>query len=159
MHQLEKTANRLLRRNYAEGAELASEAKEKQTEEAEKKLAARERLEQTSREIKTTKNQIQNIIANMQQVVKAVQAIRAQLGVSDAGNIPSVERDEVAVAALRKKLNGLYGEIKDLQGALLLEERKSIQEEHTDWPAEAISQEAERRVQAILHQLGVIYGE
>lgn len=147
--------NQERRRNTAEGAELNAEAKEKQAEEAEKKMAAKERLEQTSREIKTTKNQIQNIVANMQQVVKAVAAIRAQLQLAASDDIPSVERDQKRLDALRHKLDGLFGEIKDLKAALLAEERKAVQEEAPDASAETITEEAERRVAAIIEKLEI----
>ncbi len=141
------------RRNYAEGRELNTEAKEKQVEEAEKKMAAKERLEATSKEIKSTKNQIQNIVANMQQVVKAVAAIRAQLQIAQNNDIPSVQRDQKTLAGLQKKLAGLFGEIKDLRVALVAEERKAVQAEAPDLPADGIKREAERRVAAILKQL------
>ncbi len=143
------------RRNTTEGVELNAEAKEKQVEKAEKKMAAKERLEATSKEIKTTKNQIQNIVANMSQVVKAVAAIRAQLKLAQYGVIPSVERDKKTLEALQKKLDGLFGEIKDLQAALLAEEQKAVQEEYPDWSVVAILEEAGRRVEEILNKLDI----
>lgn len=143
------------RLNRAESAEVAVESKEKQVEEAEKKLAAKERLEMTSREIKTTKNQIQNIVANMQQVVKAVAAIRAQLQLSQGGSIPSVQQDEKILQVLRSKLDALYGEIGDLKNALLAEEKKNVQEESPELAAEDVVREADRRVHEILEKLGV----
>ncbi len=149
MNPFEQQAEQVRRRNAAESRELAMEAKEKQLEEAEKKMAAKERLEVTSKEIKSTKNQIQNIVANMQQVVKAVAAIRAQLGLSSSGAIPTVARDEKVLEALRKKLDTLYGEIHDLKGALLTEERKAVLEEMPDIKEAALEREAERRVAAI----------
>ncbi|MBI2443660.1 MAG: hypothetical protein HYV42_00240 [Candidatus Magasanikbacteria bacterium] len=155
MYQPETTADRLPRRHYAEATELSAEAKEKQAEKTDKKFAARERMEQTSREIKNTKNLIQNIIANMQQVVAAVAAIRAQLGLSSGGAVPSVAGDEERLAQLRRKLDGLHSELRDLEQALLAEERRGIQEENPDWSAEQISQEANRRVQAIVQELGI----
>lgn len=144
-----------LYRNHTEGAETSAETKEKQTEAAEKKMAARERIEQTSKEIKTTKNQIQNIVANMQQVIQAVQAIRAQLQLSSDGDIPSVQQDQKTLVGLRNKLDTLYGEIGDLKIALLVEERKSVQEDNGNWSAGEIQQEADRRVREILEKLGV----
>ncbi len=155
MNEFEKNQDNLRRRNTAEGAEWNMEAKEKQVEEAEKKMAAKERFEATSKEIKNTKQQIQNIVANMQQVVKAVAAIRAQLQLAQDGDIPSVERDKKTLEALQKKLDGLFGEIKDLQAALLAEEQKAVQEEFSDWSAQAILEEAGRRVKEILKRLEV----
>lgn len=93
----------------------------------------------------------------MQQVIKAVAAIRAQLQLAqnDDDDIPSVERDKKTLEALKKKLDNLFGEIKDLQGALLAEEQKAVQEEFPEWTAEAIAEEARTRVNSILKELGV----
>lgn len=153
MNTFEKDTGR--RRNYAEGVELAAESKEKGTEEAEKKMAARERVEVVSREVKTTKQQIQNIMGNMQAVVKAVAAIRAQLQLAQGGSIPSAEQDKRSLAALKKKLTSLYGELNDLRGALLAEQRKNIQEENPDWSAEEIEKAAKKQVEELWKQLGL----
>ncbi len=155
MSEIERSQDTLRRRNAAESVELAREQKEKQVEAAEKKLAAKERIEVTSKEIKTTKNQIQNIVANMSQVVKAVAAIRAQLGLSAGGAIPSVAQDEKALAALRTKLEGLIGEIAGLQVALLAEEVKNVKEENPNWSVQAIDEEANKRVEDILKKLDI----
>lgn len=155
MNEFEKSQDRFRRKNTAEGAELNAEAKEKQAEEAEKKMAAKERLEVTSKEIKNTKQQIQNIVANMQQVVKAVAAIRAQLNVVQNDDIPSVARDQKTLEGLRKKLDGLYGQIDDLRGALLMEETKAVQEEFPNMAADEVEEEARRRTVAMLKELGV----
>ncbi len=148
-----ESKNELRRKNLAESAEISVEAKEKQIEEAEKKLAAKERVEIVSKEVKTTKNQIQNIVANMQQVVKAVAAIRAQLQIKNDDDIPSVKQDEKILESLKKKLDGLYGEINDLKGALLAEEIKSVGEDNPDLSFEEIEKEAERRVEKILENI------
>lgn len=153
MNEFERLNEERRRRNTAEGVELNVEAKEKQVEEAEKKMAAKERLEATSKEIKNTKQQIQNIVANMQQVVKAVVAIRAQLQIAQNDDIPSVQRDQKWLETLRHKLDGLFGEIKDLRVALLAEERKAVQEEMPNAAAETITAEAERRVADIIKKL------
>lgn len=145
MNTFEKDTSR--RRNLAEGAELAMENKEKGREEAEKKMAARERVEMVSREVKNAKQQIQNIMGNMQAVVKAVAAIRAQLQLAQGGDIPSAKQDQKALGALKKKLSGLYGELNDLRVALLVEQRKSAQEENPDWPAEQIEMAAKKQVE------------
>jgi len=155
MNQFEQQRDELRRRNTAKGRELNREQKEKQAEEAEKKMAAKERLEATSKEIKTTKNQIQNIVANMQQVVKAVAAIRAQLQVAQNDDIPSVQRDKKVLEGLQKKLERLYGEIKDLKVALEAEEQKAVQEEFAEWGAEEIAEEAQRRVEGIMKKLEI----
>lgn len=143
------------RANSREGRELSAEQKEKAVEQAEKKLAAKERAEVVSKEIKTTKNQIQHIVANMSQVIKAVAAIRAQLGVTTTGGIPSVDRDEKILEELKKKLAGLMGEIKDLKVALLAEEIKSVKEELPDWNDAAVFAEAEQRANRILEILDI----
>lgn len=146
----------MARRRNQEAPEANAEKKENQAEEAEKKLAARERIEQTSKEIKNTKQQIQNIVANMTAVVKAVAAIRAQLQIAqNDDDIPSVARDKKVLDALRKKLDGLIGEIKDLRVALLAEEAKAVREEHPDWRAEAIAEDSGQRVAEILRRLGL----
>lgn len=156
MNEFEKNRGEARRRNYAESAELGAEAKERQLEEAEKKMAARERIETVSREVRNTKQQIQNITANIQQVVKAVAAIRAQFSLlQNDDNIPSVQRDQKTIAVLRKKLDRLFGEMKDLQAALLAEEEKGVAEEHPDWDGEAAQAEARDRTEKILKELGM----
>lgn len=154
MNPLEQQAENIRRRHAAESRELAMEAKEKQMEEAEKKMAAKERIEMTSKEIKTTKSQIQNIVANMAQVVKAVAAIRAQLGLGTSDDdIPSVKQDSKAVEALKKKLESLYGEIGDLKVALFTEEEKAVREDGV--AEEYVEAETRRRVSAMLKKLGI----
>lgn len=153
MNTFEKDTNR--RKNYTEGAELAMESKEKGQEEAEKKMAARERVEAVSREVKNTKQQIQNIMGNMQQVVKAVAAIRAQLQLAQDGGIPSAKQDQRSLEALKKKLAGLYGELEDSRGALLVEQRKNVQEENPDWSADQIDATANKQVEELWAKLGL----
>lgn len=155
MNSLEKNNDAVRRKNYAEGAELSAESKEKGQEEAEKKMAARERVEVVSKEVKSTKQQIQNIMGNMQTVVKAVAAIRAQLQLAQNDNIPSVKQDQKTLEALKKKLAGLRGELKDLRGALLVEERKSAQEQNPDWSAEQIDATANKQVEGLWAELGL----
>lgn len=156
MNPFEQQQSETRRRRSQEAAEIQAEQKEKQAEEQEKKMAARERIEQTSREVKTTKQQIQNIVANMQAVIKAVAAIRAQLQMAPSDDdIPSVERDKKVLENLRRKLDGLLGEIKDLRVALLAEEAKAAQAEHQTWSAEEITKEAGQRVAEILRRLGL----
>jgi len=154
--EFESSQDRLRRRNMAESSEIGLESKETKEDKEAKKMAARERAEIVSREVKTTKQQIQNIVANMAAVVKAVAAIRAQLKMSDEDkDIPSVKQDAKILAALKKKLDGLYGEIKDLKAALLIEERRDVEAEHGDWSAEEIAREAERRAEEILIKLDI----
>jgi len=156
MNSFEQQNEAMRRKNAAEGRELSMEAKEKQVEQAEKKLAAKERIEVTSKEIKITKNQIQNIVANMAQVVKAVAAIRAQLGlVANDDDIPSVQQDQKIVEGLRKKLDTLFGEIGDLKVALAAEEEKAVREEFPDWTQEYVVEEVRKRVQRIVSELGL----
>ncbi|OGH69135.1 MAG: hypothetical protein A2754_02535 [Candidatus Magasanikbacteria bacterium RIFCSPHIGHO2_01_FULL_47_8] len=152
--EFEKIQEERRRRRSLESAELNAEAKEKKEDEEAKKMAARERVEVVSREVKNTKQQIQNIIANMQQVVAAVAAIRVQLKLQDAA-IPSVAADEKSLVKLQKKLTSLTSEIEDLRKALLLEERRAVAEDHEDWTAEAIVEEAEKRVVEVLKKLGL----
>ena len=110
--------------NAAEGRESGAEtAKEDKEKEELKKAAARERAERTSREIQSTRKRMQNIMANMQQVIKAVQAIRQQLDLTEPDeNIPSVARDRRTLESLQKKLNSLSGQLNNLRAALLQEE-------------------------------------
>lgn len=155
MNQLEQPSTYERRRNATESAETNAEAKEKQVEEAEKKLAAKERAEVVGKEVKSTKQQIQHILANMQQVVLAVAAIRKQLQLSDDNVIPSVEQDKKSLDALRKKLDGLMSEMGDLRVALTAEETKAVQEEYPDWNAAAVAAEVEQRVTALYNKLAL----
>ena len=82
-----------LRRNRSEGREIGVEAnKEKQAEEMEKKMGAKERAEKTVREVRTTQQQAQRVMGSMQQVVKAVAAIRAVEARHAAARLPAGQR-------------------------------------------------------------------
>ncbi len=143
-------------RNVAESREVSFESKERAAEEQEKKMAARERAEKVSREVKTTRQQIQNIVANMQQVIRAVQAIRAQLGLAGAaGNIPSVERDKTVLEGLRRRLMDLNSQLADLRLALAQEEERAVREEAKFATDKEIRDEAARRTGEILRRLGL----
>ncbi len=120
-----------------------------------KKAAAKERAETVSREVKNTKQQMQNIIANMQQVVKAVLAIRQMLGLDINEGIPMVQQDEKKVEELKKKLENLRGELSGLRNALLLEEIKNLEESGESFSENNVKREAEKRVDIILDSLGL----
>lgn len=120
-----------------------------------KKAAAKERAETVSREVKNTKQQMQNIIANMQQVVKAVLAIRQMLGLDINEGIPMVQQDEKKVEELKKKLENLRGELSGLRNALLLEEIKNLEEFGESFSENNVKREAEKRVDIILDSLGL----
>ncbi|HLD34305.1 MAG TPA: hypothetical protein VJB62_00420, partial [Patescibacteria group bacterium] len=110
----------------------------------------------TSREIQSTRKRMQNIMANMQQVIKAVQAIRQQLDLTEPDeNIPSVARDRRTLESLQKKLNSLSGQLNNLRAALLQEELGEARQRHSDWSEERLRQEAERLVGARLKKLGL----
>lgn len=155
MNPFEQESRSERRRPAAEAAEAGAEARERAPDDAEKKQAARERLEQTSRDIKNTKQQIQNIIANMQAVVAAVAAIRAALNIIHSeDSIPSVSRDKKTLAGLQAKLQKLYGELSGLRAALEAEERWAVAEQFPAWGDLAVNQEAARRVERIMAELG-----
>ena len=145
------------RKNLAEGREIGAESKEKKEEEAEKRMGAMERAEKVSHEVKSTKKQMQNIVANMQQVVKAVQAIRVQLGLGTNGSqsIPSVQQDQKALEDLKKKLSKLTGQLSDLRTALVHEEGEEMRKAHGDCGEEQINAEAERLAEELLKKLGL----
>lgn len=159
MNDFEKMNENELRRrgNAAEGRELGMEkGKEAQENEELKKMAAMERAEKTSREVKSTQKQMQNIMANMQAVVKAVQAIRQQLDITEPDeNIPSVARDQQSLKALQKKIASLTGQLEDLRMALFQEEYKEVKQAHGDWPEVQLQQETGKRVVNILQKLGL----
>jgi len=159
MNNFEKMQEEELRKraNAAEGREIGVESnKEGQENQELKKMGAMERAEKTSREVKSTQKQMQNIMANMQQVVKAVQSIRQQLDLTEPDeNIPSVARDQKNLQALQKKLANLTGQLGDLKQALLQEEYNDIKIEHSDWSEDQIKQESEKRVSNILEKMGL----
>ncbi len=126
MSEFQKSNTEWRGRNAAEGREMRMENKEKAPDEQEKKAAARERAEVVSKEVQNTQKQMQNIMANMAQVVKTVQAIRAQLQINNNGSIPSVQTDQKNVDALKKRLENLRGELGDLRLALIVEIEKEI---------------------------------
>lgn len=159
MNNFEKIQDDELRRrsNVAEGREVSVESsKEGQENQELKKMGAMERVEKTSREVKSAQKQMQNIMANMQTVVKAVQAIRQQLELTEPDeNIPSVARDQKNLQALQKKLANLTGQLGDLKQVLLKEEYNEVKKEHSNWSEDQIKQESEKRVSVILEKLGL----
>lgn len=147
----EQSAENQLRRNRTEGQEIGAESKEKSKDDAlEKAMGARERAEVVSQEVQNTQKQMQNITMNMQQVVKAVAALRAQLALADDGAIPSVGQDQKVLAKLQNKMVDLKNQLKDLRLALLIEEKKKISRENPLLSADDIEREAEKRVASIL---------
>jgi hypothetical protein len=147
----EQSAENLRRRNRTEGAEIAAEAKEKSKDDAlEKAMGARERAEVVSSEVQSTKKHMQNITMNMQQVVKAVSALRAQLALADDGGIPSVGQDQKVLEKLQQKMVDLKGRLKDLEMALIVEEKKKIMQENSGFSDEAVEAEAAKRVASLL---------
>lgn len=155
MNTLENESENRMRRNSSEGRELNAERKENKENEAEKKMAAMERAEKVSYEVKSTKKQMQNIVANMQQVVKAVQAIRIQLGLGTGLSIPSVVQDEKRLDQLKSKLSKLIGQLSDLRIALIHEESEEIRKTHVDWDETKIQAEAERLAEEVIIKLGL----
>ena len=159
MKDFEKMQENELRRRAktAEGRELGVEnSKESREQEELKKMAARERAEKTSREVKHTQKQMQNIMANMQQVIKAVQAIRQQLDLTEPDeNIPSVARDQKNLQILQSKLADLTGQLADLRLALFQEELKEVEKDGGGWSEEEKQAEAKKRVEEILKKLGL----
>jgi hypothetical protein len=155
MSEFEKEQDPFLKRPPIEGAELGFENKGAKEAEAEKKMGAKERMETVSKEVKTTKNQIQNIVANMQQVIRAVALIRAELELAGDSDIPAVKEDEHQLDELKKKLAGLNSEVDDLKIALLQEEQKAVKEEYSDWNEEAVLVEAQRRTARVIKKLEV----
>ncbi len=159
MSEFETQNNEWRRRNASESRELRMENKEKQPDEQEKKAAARERAEVVGKEMKSAQKQMQNIMANMQQVVKSVQVIRAQLQLSDDGAIPSVQRDQKNIEALKKKLANLRGELGDLRFALIIELKKDIQKNNAGLDDADIQKEAEFQADDLLKRLGLGHQE
>ncbi|MBU0545706.1 hypothetical protein KKA13_00420 [Patescibacteria group bacterium] len=145
------------KRATAESRDIGVEARQEKEKEMEKKLGARERVEKVSYEVKSAKKQMQNIIVNMQQVVKAVHAIRVQLGLATGGSqtIPSVEKDKKTLEDLKKKLAKLNGQLSDLRVALVQEEIEEVRKEHSDWNEEQIQVEAEKLADAMIQELGL----
>ncbi len=142
-------------RRGAESAEAGFETKEGKEKAELKKAAARERAEIVSKEVKNTKQQIQNITANMQQVIKAVAAIRAQLKLAEQheDNIPSVRSDKKRVEELNVKLMDLGSQLDGLKSALLEEEKKRLHDENSEWGIDRIEMVASESVEKILEQI------
>ncbi len=138
-------------RNRTERQESTAETKEKSKDDAlEKAMGARERAEVVSQEVQNTQKQMQNITMNMQQVVKAVSALRAQLALADDGVIPSVGQDKQVLERLQKKMVDLKGQLGDLKKALIIEEQKKITAENPDMTELQITEEARKRAGSLL---------
>jgi len=142
-------------RNASEGREVRFESKENKEAQELKKLAAKERAETISKEVRSTKQQIQNIMANMQQVIKAVQAIRAQLQLVDNNEevIPSVRHDQKRVGELKVRLMDLGSQLDGLKQALVEEEKKRLQAENPVLMGEKLEVEADKIVEEVLKKL------
>ncbi len=147
--------------NRSEGREIGVEAsKEKQAEELEKKLGARERAEQVTKEVRTTQQQAQRVMGSMQQVVKAVAAIRAQLQLSPQADsvIPSVEQDQKTLDLLKKKMFDLKSQLGDLKAVLTAEHRRDIEAEHADWTPKQVEEAAAALTEDWVKRLGLEAG-
>jgi phenylalanyl-tRNA synthetase alpha subunit len=151
----EKESENRLRRNRVEGQELNVESKEKQDEELEKKLGAKERMEQVTHEVKNTKQQMQNIMMNMQQVVKAVAAIRAQLNLNNEADIPSAKQDQKELELLQKKLQNFKNQLDDLRPVLVEEERVRLAVQYPDLKDHELLDQAEKNVTIMFQKLNI----
>jgi chromosome segregation ATPase len=141
-------------RNRAESRDNGAESKEKSKDDAlEQAMGARERAEVVSTEVQTTQKQMQNITMNMQQVVKAVAALRAQLALSDAGAIPSVRHDQKVLEKLQKKMSDLKGQLGDLKRALVSEEQKKLMMQNSSLNPEEALEKAEATTATLLEQM------
>ncbi len=148
-----------MRRNAAERREAGVEAnKEKQAEEMEKKMGAKERAEKVTREVRTTQQQAQRVMGSMQQVVKAVAAIRAQLKLTTKpgdDSIPSVEQDKKVLEQLQKKMFDLKSQLGDLRTVLTQENARDVEKEHPGWDAAQVQQAAEALTEEWVKRLGL----
>ncbi|MFA6486585.1 MAG: hypothetical protein WCT40_04450 [Candidatus Magasanikbacteria bacterium] len=153
MHEQEKNQEALALRHTAEARDVGVETKEGREKAEAKKAGARERAEVVSKEVKNTKQQIQHIMANMQQVIAAVRAIREQLQLAKNGEdeaIPSVRRDEQRIVGLKNKLMDLKSQLGDLKIALLAEEINRLREENPDLAMAYAQKQAEESVDRIM---------
>ena len=131
--------------------------KEKQAEEMEKKMGAKERAEKVTKEVRTTQQQAQRVMGSMQQVVKAVAVIRAQLKLTtkDGDDIPSVAQDQKVLEQLQKKMFDLKSQLGDLRVALTQENVRDLEREHPEWNAEQVRQAAEAMTEEWVRRLGL----
>ncbi len=146
------------RRNLTEGREIGVEAnKEKQAEEMEKKMGAKERAEKTVREVRSAQQQAQRVMGSMQQVVKAVAAIRAQLQLTtkEGDDIPSVAQDQKVLDQLQKKMFDLKSQLGDLKTALTQENVRDLEREHPEWSAEQVTQAVQAMTAEWVKRLGL----
>ena len=153
MNNIETKLNRERRHNSAEGQEVGLESREDKGQQEAKKAAARERAEQVIRESQSAKKMMQNIMANMQQVIIAVQQIRQQLQIQDQSAIPSVSRDQKTIESLKKKLMDYQSQMSDLRLALLVEEKAGLKKQYSSVAEDEIERMAQEKVEEIMKKL------
>ncbi len=153
MIETEKGLEKIFGRNSFEGQEAGFESREDKEEQEAKKAAVRERAEQMIKETQSAKKMMQNIIANMQQVMNAVQQIRKQLQIGDEGAIPSVARDQKIVESLKKKLMDYRSQMEDLRLALLVEEKAELKKENPSANESEIEKMAQEKVEEMMKKL------
>lgn len=146
-----------LKINRKEDQESGVESsKERQIDDLEKKMGARERVEQVTHEVKHTQKQMQNIMLNMQQVVRAVATIRKQLQLDETdANIPSLTHDQKVTESLQKKLFSLKSQLDSLRLVLLKEEKEQLRKENPHLSEKELEHVAQSTVEDILKRLNV----
>jgi len=143
-----------LNRQRAESQEAGMESKEGREEKEAQEMGAKERMEKTVVEVKNTKQRMQNIMVNISQVLAAVRAIRAKLGLNQAGDVPAVQRDEATLAELKQKLSELMSQIGDLKLALKAEELARLRQADPNMNEQEMDKQANQSVDRILAELG-----
>jgi len=120
-----------------------------------KAAATRERAELLVKEVKSSKQQIQNIMLNVNQVLQAIKALRAQLqlATNDGDSISSVEQDKKSIEKLKKKIAGHTDELFKIKEELIVAHANQMAESQGIILTDELKEKAKNMVENLLAEI------
>ncbi|PIR78445.1 MAG: hypothetical protein COU28_01545 [Candidatus Magasanikbacteria bacterium CG10_big_fil_rev_8_21_14_0_10_36_16] len=120
-----------------------------------KAAATRERAELLVKEVKSSKQQIQNIMLNVNQVLQAIKALRAQLqlATNDGDSISSVEQDKKSIEKLKKKIAGHTDELFKIKEELIVAHANQMAESQGIILTDELKEKARNLVENLLAEI------
>ena len=129
--------------------------KERKLSQEAKAAATRERAELLVKEVKSSKQQIQNIMLNVNQVLQAIKALRAQLqlATNDGDSISSVEQDKKSIEKLKKKIAGHTDELFKIKEELIVAHANQMAESQGIILTDELKEKAKNMVENLLAEI------
>ena len=154
-NEFENARNESIRRRSMEAAEAREVSKENEMDAESKKGAAMERADVLIREVKNNRQQVQNLVVHIQEVMKAIAQLRAQLQLAASNDDPaSIVQDKEKVAKLKKNIALHKEEILKMKDELVSEQIKELQKGiGVEWGMAELEKKAKEMVEALITRI------